>query len=105
MYNMTISIEFNEVVNNVKTIAREWRHQCQSTQIEAVLKNFCNFMDDVNFKMEFVDDTEGYVRTKMLDAMDYLKDNVIPRFGSCTITGKTFRSIYDVIKEFYFSEK
>ena len=103
IYNAEFSVEFNEMVENVKVIAREWRHRCSGAQIESFLKMFCEKLDDMNFKMEFVDDPEVYVKSNLLDAMDLFMDKILPQFGQKTMTYRTFNSIYDCMKEFYFN--
>lgn len=95
-------IEFNNAVENVVTVIREARHMGIRGWVEIDINKFADFLHDVNFKMEFVDDTEEYVRSKMLDAMDFLK-NELELLDYTDTERRVVNSMYDIIKEFYFN--
>ena len=96
--------KFNSVVENVKKIVREARHipGISNKKFEPYLINFCNFMDDVNFKVSFVDEPEDYLHDKMLDAMDYIRYTLMENAKN-TIELNVYNSIYDAIREWYFN--
>lgn len=97
--------EFNSVVENVKKIVREARHMpgVSNKKFEPYLINFCNFMDDVNFKVSFVDEPEDYLHDKMLDAMDYIKFTLMEKEQNPNVLS-VYNSIYDIICEWYFND-
>lgn len=95
-------IEFNNVVENVKNIIREGRHNPNvSSSCISEMNRISIYLDNVNFKMSFVNNPEDYVHEKMLDAMDYLLDKVMEKEKSPeSLT--LVNSVYDVIREWYF---
>ena len=98
-------IAFNEAVENIRAIIREARHMGTSKFMEAEFPNFMTFLDNVNFKASFVSDPEEYIMGKMLDAMDHIVDVWFANAPEkCSNAYRVSNSIYDVIKEFYFSE-
>lgn len=107
-----IEIRFNEMVNNVKAIIREARHMGITNKIDRELPQFAKFLDDVNFKVSFMEHSkqEDYLKGKMLDALDHVKDNWVDIYSQperkfyCPKTYRVVNSIYDTIKEFYFEE-
>lgn len=102
MYNLFSSVEFNNAVNNTKLVVREARHLSVSPKVlEWIDNTLLKFLDDVNFKVEFVNDSEEYLRSKTLDLLDVLKDMTINE----NLEGDTLKvinSIYDIFHEYYF---
>lgn len=99
-------IVFDEVVENIRSIIREARHMGTSKFMETELPQFMTFLDDVNFKVSFVSDSEDYIMGKMLDAMDRIVDVwFVNAPEKCSNAYRVSNSIYDVIKGFYFGEK
>lgn len=102
--NTNFSVEFNNTVENVKNIVREARHMNINSHLYGWLtNNIVRFLDDVNFKMFFVDDEESYVMPHLLDALDILKD--VKDDEHCVEGSNDYKvvnSIYDAIHEFYF---
>lgn len=99
-------IMFNEVVENIRSITREARHMGTSKFMEEELPKFIEFLDNVNFKASFMQNPAEYIMGKMLDAMDHIVDVwFVNAPEKCSNAYRVSNSIYDVIKEFYFSEK
>lgn len=103
-YNANLSVEFNNAVNNAKMVIREARHLKVSGKLMNWVDNtLLIFLDDVNFKCEFVKDVEDYLRSKTLDLLDVLKamnDNENLRDDDFRVVN----SIYDIFHEFYFED-
>lgn len=89
-------VRFTETIMNIKNIVREARHMPNIGQeMFQEYLNFVKFLDDVDFKAFFKND--DYIMSKMLDAMDYIRDN-------WDLNYSVNNSIYDVIREFYFND-
>lgn len=102
MYNFNSPVEFNNAVNNTKLVIREGRHMSIDPKISEWIDNtLVIFLDDVNFKVEFVDDTDDYLRSKTLDLLDVLKD-IMTNEKLNNDTYKLINSIYDIFHEYYF---
>ena len=102
MYNLNSSVDFNNAVNNAKIVIREGRHM----NVTPAVNNWINkvlliYLDDVNFKVEFVDDTDDYLHSKVLDLLDVLKD-MMETEQLNDDSFKVINSIYDIFHEYYF---
>lgn len=102
MYNVNSSVEFNNAVNNTKLVIREARHMNVIPSVNNWIdKVLIIFLDNVNFKVEFVEDADDYLRSKVLDLLDVLKDMMETE----KLKGDSFKvinSIYDIFHEYYF---
>jgi len=102
MYNVNSSVEFNNAVNNAKLVIREARHMNVIPSVNNWIdKVLIIFLDNVNFKVEFVEDADDYLRSKVLDLLDVLKDMMETE----KLRGDSFKvinSIYDIFHEYYF---
>lgn len=98
--------EFNSVVKNIKNVVREARHMSCIISNENVKNEFiklCYFIDDVNFKVSFVNETEDYLHENMLDTMDYIKFTLMENEQNPNVLS-VYNSIYDIIREWYFND-
>lgn len=102
MYNSNSSVEFNNAVNNAKLVIREAKHMNVIPFVNNWIDNvLIIFLDNVNFKVEFVEDADDYLRSKVLDLLDVLKDMMETE----KLKGDSFNvinSIYDIFHEYYF---
>lgn len=102
MYNVNSSVEFNNAVNNTKLVIREARHMNVIPSVNNWIdKVLIIFLDNVNFKVEFVEDADDYLRSKVLDLLDVLKD-MMETEGLNGDSFKVINSIYDIFHEYYF---
>lgn len=103
-YEIEMKKNFNEAVNNTMFVLREARHMDVNDDVcEWINNTLIPYIHDVNFKVEFVDDVENYLRNKMLDLLDVLK-NMIENEKLEGDDFKVINSIYDIFRTCYFSE-
>lgn len=102
-YEIEMKQNFNEAVNNTMLVIREARHlNVNDTVCKWINNTLIQYLHDVNFKVEFVENPEDYLRNKMLDLLDVLKDMSEQE----NLEGddlKVINSIYDIFRECYFN--
>ena len=103
-YEIEMKQNFNEAVNNTMLVIREARHMNVNGTVWRWINNtLIEYIHKVNFKVEFVENAEDYLRNKMLDLLDVLKDMCEQE----RLEGDDFKvinSIYDIFWECYFNE-
>ena len=103
-YEIEMKKNFNDAVNYTMLVLREARHMNVNANVCKWINNtLIPYLHDVNFKVEFVEDAENYLRNKMLDLLDVLKDMIEDE----NLEGddlKVINSVYDIFRTCYFSE-
>ena len=102
----TKNYEFNSVVKKIINVISEARHMSCIISNENVKNEFiklCYFIDDVNFKVSFVNEPEDYLHENMLDTMDYIKFTLMEKEQIPNVLS-VYNSIYDIIREWYFND-
>ena len=103
-YEIEMKKNFNDAVNYTMLVLREARHMNVNANVCKWINNtLIPYLHDVNFKVEFVEDAENYLRNKMLDLLDVLKDMIEGE----NLEGddlKVINSVYDIFRECYFNE-
>ena len=76
-YEIEMKKNFNDAVNYTMLVLREARHMNVNANVCKWINNtLIPYLHDVNFKVEFVEDAENYLRNKMLDLLDVLKNMI-----------------------------